>query len=442
MAVKLNDHFTYKKIIKAVLAPIFMMIYTSVYSIVDGFFVSNFVNKTAFAALNLVFPVTMIIGSLGFMMGAGGSALVAKTLGEGQTKKANEIFSGIVYSTVILGAAVSLIVFFFVEDIARALGATEEMLPYCTLYGRILICSEAAFMLQNLFQTFFIVAERPGLGFLVTAIAGVTNMVLDALFIIPLDMGLAGAAYATVIGQVVGAVVPIFYFVSKKSNVLRLGKGSFSPTMLLKTATNGSSELLSNIAASVVSMVYNAQLLHYLGENGVSAYGIIMYTGFIFAAVFIGYAIGSSPIVSYNYGAGNTDELKNVFKKSMILNAVSGVVMTALSLALARILAGIFVSGDKELLDLTTDAMRIYGISFIFVGLNIFSSAFFTALNNGLISAVVSFARTMVFQLGSILLLPLAFGVNGIWASVIVAEGLAFVLDVIFLVTNRKKYNY
>lgn len=442
MAVKLNDHFTYKKIIKAVLAPIFMMIFTSVYSIVDGFFVSNFVNKTAFAALNLVFPVTMIIGSLGFMMGTGGSALVAKTLGEGQTKKANEMFSGIVYSTVILGAVVSLAVFFFVEDIARALGATEEMLPYCTLYGRILICSEAAFMLQNLFQTFFIVAERPGLGFLVTAMAGVTNMVLDALFIIPLDMGLAGAAYATVIGQVVGAVVPVFYFVSKKSNVLRLGKGSFSPKMLLKTATNGSSELMSNIAASVVSMVYNAQLLHYLGENGVSAYGIIMYTGFIFAAVFIGYAIGTSPIVSYNYGAGNTDELKNVFKKSMILNAVSGVVMTALSLALARILAGIFVSGDKELLDLTTDAMRIYGISFIFVGLNIFSSAFFTALNNGLISAVVSFARTMVFQLGSILLLPLAFGVNGIWASVIVAEGLAFVLDVIFLITNRKKYNY
>lgn len=442
MAVKLNDHFTYKKIIKAVLAPIFMMIFTSVYSIVDGFFVSNFVNKTAFAALNLVFPVTMIIGSLGFMMGTGGSALVAKTLGEGQTKKANEMFSGIVYSTVILGAAVSLAVFFFVEDIARALGATEEMLPYCALYGRILICSEAAFMLQNLFQTFFIVAERPGLGFLVTAMAGVTNMVLDALFIIPLDMGLAGAAYATVIGQVVGAVVPIFYFASKKSNILRLGKGSFSPKMLLKTATNGSSELMSNIAASVVSMVYNAQLLRYLGENGVSAYGIIMYTGFIFAAVFIGYAIGTSPIVSYNYGAGNTDELKNVFKKSMILNAVSGVVMTALSLALARVLAGIFVSGDKELLDLTTDAMRIYGISFIFVGLNIFSSAFFTALNNGLISAVVSFARTLVFQLGSILLLPLAFGVNGIWAAVIVAEGLAFVLDVIFLITNRKKYNY
>lgn len=442
MAVKLNDHFTYKKIIKAVSAPIFMMIFTSVYSIVDGFFVSNFVNKTAFAALNLVFPVTMIIGSLGFMMGTGGSALVAKTLGEGQTKKANEMFSGIVYSTVILGAVVSLAVFFFVEDIARALGATEEMLPYCTLYGRILICSEAAFMLQNLFQTFFIVAERPGLGFLVTAMAGVTNMVLDALFIIPLDMGLAGAAYATVIGQVVGAVVPIFYFASKKSNVLRLGKGSFYPKMLLKTATNGSSELMSNIAASVVSMVYNAQLLRYLGENGVSAYGIIMYTGFIFAAVFIGYAIGTSPIVSYNYGAGNTDELKNVFKKSIILNAVSGVVMTALSLALARVLAGIFVSSDKELLDLTTDAMRKYSISFIFVGLNIFSSAFFTALNNGLISAVVSFARTLVFQLGSILLLPIAFGVNGIWAAVIVAEGLAFVLDVIFLITNRKKYNY
>ncbi len=442
MSVALNEHFTIKKILKAVVAPIFMMIFTSVYSIVDGVFVSNFVNKTAFAALNLVFPVIMIIGALGFMMGTGGSALVAKTLGEGDEEKANKIFSGVVYSTFILGAVVSLITVFFVKDISILLGATEEMLPYCTIYGQIIIAAEAAFMLQNLFQTFFIVAEKPGLGFLITAIAGVTNIILDAAFIVGAKMGLAGAAYATIIGQIVGAVIPVIYFFTKKNCRLHLGKATFSPKILFKTVTNGSSELLSNIAASIVSMLYNIQLLKFAGENGVSAYGIIMYTSFIFAAVFIGYAIGVAPIISYNYGAKNDAELKNVYKKSMILNSVTGLIMAALSIALSRVLASIFVSYDAELLQMTTTAMRIYSVSFAFMGVNIFISAFFTALNNGLISAAVSFARTLIFQTGSVLLLPKALGLNGIWGAIIVAEGLALALGIIFLITNRKKYNY
>lgn len=440
--VHLNEHFTYKKIIKAVIMPIFMMVFTSVYSIVDGFFVSNFVNKTAFAALNLVFPTLMILGSIGFMMGAGGSALVAKSLGEGKKEEANKIFSGVVYATAIMGIAVTLLVVFFVKDISVLLGATEEMLPYCVTYARILVAGITLFMIQNLFQTFFIVAERPGLGFLITAAAGVTNIILDAVFIIVAKLGLAGAAYATVIGQFVGSVIPVIYFFSKKNPSLRLGKPTFAPPIIIKTITNGSSELLSNIAASIVSIVYNFQLLKFAGENGVSAYGIIMYTSFIFAAIFIGYAIGVAPIVSYNYGAQTHTELKNVLKKSLVLNAVSGVIMTVISASLAKVLASIFVSYDPELLSMTTTAIRIYSISFIFMGINIFTSSFFTALNNGLISAIVSFSRTLVFQIGAVLLLPLAFEINGIWEAIIVAEGLAFVMDAILIFVYRKKYNY
>lgn len=440
--VHLNEHFTYKKIIKAVIMPIFMMVFTSVYSIVDGFFVSNYVNKTAFASLNLVFPIMMILGSLGFMMGAGGSALVAKSLGEGKKEEVNKIFSGVVYATSIMGVVVTLLVVFFVKDISVLLGATEEMLPYCVTYARILVAGMTLFMIQNLFQTFFIVAERPGLGFLITAAAGVTNIILDAVFIIVAKLGLAGAAYATVIGQFVGSIVPVIYFFSKKNPSLRLGKPTFAPPIIIKTITNGSSELLSNIAASIVSIVYNFQLLKFAGENGVSAYGIIMYTSFIFAAIFIGYAIGVAPIVSYNYGAQTHKELKNVMKKSLVLNAVSGVIMTVLSASLAKVLASIFVSYDPELLSMTTTAIRIYSVSFIFMGINIFTSSFFTALNNGLISAIVSFSRTLVFQIGAVLLLPLAFGINGIWKAIIVAEGLAFVMDSFFIFVYRKKYNY
>lgn len=442
MAVHLDEHFTYKKIGKAVFAPILMMIFTSVYGIVDGIFVSNFVGKTAFAALNLVMPVIMIIGALGFMMGAGGSALVGKTLGEGDKEQANKIFSGIVYSTMILGAVVTLAVIFFIEPISKLLGATEEMLPYCTLYGQILVGGITLFMLQNLFQTFFIVAEKSVLGFVVTLVAGITNIVLDAAFVVGAHLGLAGAAYATVIGQFLGALIPIIYFACKNPSTLRLGKPTFAPKMLLKTVTNGSSELLSNVAASIVGMVYNLQLLKFAGEDGVSAYGVIMYASFIFAAVFLGYAIGVAPIISFNYGAQNHDEMKNVLKKSVILNVIAGVVMTVLSVALARPLSKIFVGYDAALLDMTTVAMRIYSISFIFMGLNIFTSSFFTALNNGLVSAIVSFARTLVFQISAVMLLPLAFGLNGIWAAIIVAELLALILGVIFILTNRKKYGY
>lgn len=442
MAVHLNEHFTFKKLLKATFPSILMMVFTSIYSIVDGLFVSNYVGTSAFSAVNLIYPVVMIIGAIGFMMGAGGSALVSKTLGEGDKERANKIFSMVVYFTVILGLVISAIVFIFIEDISILLGATPEMLPYCKIYGQILVGSEIAFMIQNLFQNFFIVAEKPMFGFIVTVGAGITNMILDAVFIVVFKWGVAGAAIATVVAQVVGALVPIIYFSRKNKSLLKLTKTKLEFGVLLKSCTNGSSELLSNISASIVSMIYNKQLLKFAGENGVAAYGVIMYASFIFAAVFIGYSIGTAPIVGYNYGSKNHEELRNIKKKSLFLTATFGVVMTVLSMTLAKPLSSIFVSYDKELLDMTTGAMRIYSVSFIFMGVNIFTSSFFTALNDGLTSAIVSFARTLIFQTSAVLLLPLAFGLDGVWAAIIVAEALSLVLDIIFLIAKRKKYNY
>ena len=440
--VRLSDHFTYKKLFKAVLSPILMMVFTSIYGIVDGLFISNVEGDTAFSAVNLIIPVTMAIGAIGFMFGAGGSALVSKTLGEGDKDKAQSIFTAIVIINAAVGFAISVLTFIFVEQIVTLLGATPEMKDYAVKYGRIILIGEIAFMTQNLFQNFFIVAERPHLGFIVTVGAGVTNMILDAVMVAVLRLGVDGAAIATVTSQVVGSVIPIIYFAKKNTSLLRFRKPAFRTDYIFKTVTNGFSEFLSNVSASFVSMVYNKQLMSYRGQDGVTAYGIIMYASFIFAAVFIGYAIGTAPIIGYNYGAQNHDELKNVFKKSMILNFATGIVMTTLSVVFARLLCSIFVGYNPALLDFSAQAMRIFSIGFIFMGLNIFTSSFFTALNNGLISAIVSAFRTLVCQLVMVFTLPIIWGVDGIWISIVAAEALALCLDIVFLITNRKKYHY
>ncbi len=440
--VRLSDHFTYKKLFKAVLSPILMMVFTSIYGIVDGLFISNVEGDTAFSAVNLIIPVTMAIGAIGFMFGAGGSALVSKTLGEGDKDKAQSIFTAIVIINAAVGFAISVLTFIFVEQIVTLLGATPEMKDYAVKYGRIILIGEIAFMTQNLFQNFFIVAERPHLGFIVTVGAGVTNMILDAVMVAVLRLGVEGAAIATVISQVVGSVIPIIYFAKKNTSLLRFRKPAFRTDYIFKTVTNGFSEFLSNVSASFVSMIYNKQLMSYRGQDGVTAYGIIMYASFIFAAVFIGYAIGTAPVIGYNYGAKNHDELKNVFKKSMILNFATGIVMTTLSVVFAKLLCSIFVGYNPALLDFSAQAMRIFSIGFIFMGLNIFTSSFFTALNNGLISAIVSAFRTLVCQLVMVFTLPLIWGVDGIWISIVAAEALALCLEIVFLITNRKKYHY
>ena len=442
MAIQLSDHFTYRRLLRFVWPPITMMIFTSIYGVVDGFFISNYVGKIPFAAVNLIMPFLMILGALGFMLGAGGSALVSKTLGEGKKEKANQIFSMLVLVGILTGIILAVVGILFLEPIAIFLGAEGEIIHYCVIYGRIILIALPAFMLQNMFQSFLVTAERPELGLVMTVLAGVTNIVLDALFMGAFAWGTIGAAWATAISQFVGGVAPFFFFLKPKRSLLRLTKPVFDGKALLKTCTNGSSELVTNISMSVVSMLYNFQLLKYAGENGVAAYGVIMYVNFIFVAIFIGYAIGTAPIIGFHYGAKNESELQSIFKKSMNLNLIAGIVLAVAGLFLSRALAELFVGYDSELCEMTIKGFRIYTISFLFCGFNIFGSSLFTALGNGLVSAVISFLRTLLFQVAAILVMPLIWGLDGIWYSVAVAEIVALVLTMTFVVKLRGKYHY
>ncbi len=445
MAIHLSEHFTYKKLLKATLPTILMMVCTSVYGIVDGMFVSNLVSKSAFAGVNLIMPVLMIIAAFGFMLGAGGSALTAKTLGEGQKERANAIFSMVLYFTIIAGILISVLVFLFLEPITRALGGvntTEETIQNAVLYGRIFVAFETVYMLQNVFQSFFVTAEKAMMGFIVTVAAGVTNILLDALFMGAFHLGVVGAAVATGISQVVGAAIPLIYFMRKNTSLLHIKwtKLEFAP--LFKACTNGSSELLSNIAMSVISILFNMQLLRFAGENGIVAYGVIMYAGFIFCAMFIGYVIGIAPIVGYHYGAKNEGELKSLFKKSLCITAIFSIVMLVLTEVFAGVLSGIFVGYDKELQAFTAKGFRLYGISFSLCGFNIFASGFFTALNDGLISALISFSRTLVFQVIFVLILPIFWEINGVWLSIVAAEIFSLMVSAVCFILKRKKYRY
>ena len=442
MKIQLSDHFTYKRLLRFVLPSIVMMIFTSIYSVVDGLFVSNFVGKTAFAAVNLVMPVMMGLSALGFMVGTGGSAIVARTLGEGNREKANEYFSLLVYVTAIGGALLSLLSVFLFPVFCRGMGAEGELLANGVMYGRISAISLTAFMLQNVFQSFFVAAEKPKLGLAVVVSAGVTNMVLDYLFIAVLGFGLKGAAMATVTGELIGGLTPILYFSRKNSSLLRLGRTKFDGRLLLNTCANGSSELMTNLSSSIVNTVFNLQLMKFSGENGVAAFGTIMYASFIFSAVFFGYSIGSAPVISYNLGAENYKELKNVYGKSMRFVGIWGVFLVFLTHMIAEPLARIFVGYDTELLTLTSHGFKMYATAFLISGFNIFGSAFFTALNNGVLSALISFLRTLVFQLGSVLILPVLLGIDGIWYSVTLAEVLTLCVTLTFMIAQRKKYYY
>lgn len=442
MQIQLSEHFTYKKLLRFVLPSIVMMIFTSIYGVVDGLFVSNYVGKTAFAAVNLIMPFLMAISALGFMIGTGGSAIIAKTLGEGKKKQANEYFSMLVYLTLIGGIVLSALGILFSPLIARGLGADGALLTNCVLYARITLLSMPAFMLQNVFQSFFVTAEKPKLGLGVIVIAGVTNMVLDFLLVGVFQIGLAGAAFATVTSECIGGLFPILYFARRNSSLLKLGRTHFNGKIFLCACGNGSSELMTNLSSSIVNSLYNIQLMNLAGENGVAAFGTIMYVNFIFIAIFLGYSIGSAPLVSYHYGAGNHDELKNLFGKSLRLIRIWGLMLFILAQLIARPLAAIFVGYDADLFSMTQNGFRIYCIVYLINGFNIYGSSFFTALNNGLISAAISFLRTLVFQLAAVLLLPLLLGINGIWSAVAVAEVLTLGLTVTFFVRNRKKYHY
>ncbi len=434
MKIQLSEHFTYKKLLRFVLPSIVMMIFTSIYGVVDGLFVSNYVGKTAFAAVNLVMPLLMMLSALGFMMGTGGSAIVAKTLGQGDKERANRYFSMMVYVTVVGGVVLTVLGLVFLRPIVIALGAEGEMIGECLIYGRISLASLTFFMVQNVFQSFFVAAEKPHLGLGVMVAAGVTNMVLDYLFIVILGWGIAGAAAATAAGEI--------YFSRKNTSLLRLTKTKIKGKILLKACTNGSSELMTNLSMSLVNMLYNVQLMKLAGEDGVAAYGVIMYVNFIFLATFIGYSIGSAPIVGYHFGAQNHNELKNLFRKSLRLIGGWGVLLMLLAFALSGPLARFFVGYDAELLAMTSHGLRLYALAFLVSGFNIYGSAFFTALNNGLVSAVISFLRTLVFQMAAVLILPRLLGLNGIWLAILVAELLALGVTLQFFIRKKKVYHY
>lgn len=438
----MSDHFTYKRLLKFTFPSMVMMVFTSVYGVVDGFFVSNFVGKTPFAAVNFIMPLLMILGCGGFMFGTGGSALIAKTMGEGRREKANELFSLIVYGALVCGIVITVLGLIFLRPAAVLMGAKGQLLEDSVFYGNIILLATPFYILQYEFQCLFATAGKPQLGLCITVASGFTNMILDGVFVAIFSWGLFGAAAATALSQFVGGVVPLIYFGQKNSSLLRLGTCKFDGKALVKTCANGSSELMSNISMSVVSMLYNIQLMKYAGENGVAAYGVLMYVSFIFQAVFIGYAVGGAPVIGYHYGAKHYEELRNLRKKSMRLMGMMSVTMFLAGQVLARPLSLVFVSYDRELLDMTVRGFFIFSFSFLLSGFSIFTSAFFTALNDGLTSALISFLRTLVFQSGAVLLFPLWWGLDGIWLSVVAAEVLAAVVMVLFLAGKRKVYHY
>lgn len=444
MRIQLSDHFGYKKLMRFTLPSIAMMIFTSVYTVVDGFFVSNFAGKTPFAAVNLIMPVLLILGTVGFMFGTGGTAIVAKTCGEGDVKRANRYFSLFVYVAGGIGVLLAVLGIFFIRPIAVLLGASGELLENCVVYSRIILLALPFFVLQMMFQSFFVAAEKPGLGLVVTISSGMANIILDAVLVtlLPREWKLAGAATATAVSQTVGGVIPLVYFFRKNSSILRLGKTEFDGKAILKACINGSSEFMSNISMNIVGILYNMQLMKYAGENGIAAYGVMMYVSMIFSAAFVGYSIGTAPVIGYHYGAGNTGELKSLLHKSLMIIVGFSAGMVIAAELLAQPLSGVFVGYDEELLNLTVSGFRIFALSFGFMGFGIFASGFFTALNDGLTSAAISFLRTLVFETAAVIILPVFLGINGIWCSVAVAEFTSVILGGIFLGIKKKKYHY
>lgn len=448
--IQLSDHFTYLRLYRFVLPTIIMMVFTSIYSVVDGLFVSNYVGGIPFAALNLIFPLIMVLGSVGFMFGTGGNAVVSKKLGEGDRKGANEVFSLLIYVTTAVGIALAILGILLARPIARWFVSFEEnmsaadrvgMIEHCVLYARIVLASLPGFMLQNVFQGFFVTSEKPRLGLYVIIFAGCMNIFLDYLFVAVFEFGLAGAALATAMSQMVGGLTPLFYFCRKNNSLLRLGKTHYDGKTLLQVCFNGSSELLSNISMSLVTILYNSQLMRFAGINGVSAYGIIMYANFVFISIFIGYSIGAAPIVGYNYGAENKKELQNVLKKSLVTVAGFGLLMAVSAWLLSDTLAFVFVRNDENLYNLTVHGFNIYAFAFLICGLNIFGSAFFTALSNGLISALISSSRILI-QVVMVLVLPIFWEVEGIWYSIVVSEILSSLFAIACLYFKRKRYGY
>ena len=442
MAIKLSDHFTYGKLFRFTLPSITMMICTSIYSVVDGLFVSNLIGENALSAVNIMFPVAMIIGAVGFMLGAGGSAIVARTMGEGKQELANRYFSMIILCVLGLGVSLSMLSLLFVEPLARLVGASDLLMDDCLAYGAVLLGGSFVFMLQITFQTFFVTAELPKVGLFFSLASGVTNVILDYLLMGPLNLGIVGAAWGTVLGYGVGGVLPLLFFLKPAKGALRLCPTRLYLRELKNACVNGSSELMSNLSASLIGILYNLQLMRMVGELGVAAYSVMMYVDFAFAAVFLGFSMGSGPIISFHYGAGNVVELKSILRKSVTVIGAASVSMVVLAQVLGRPLAMAFVGYNPELLEMTVHGFRIFALSYLFCGMGVYGSGFFTALCNGAVSALISFLRLFLFRGGMVILLPLFLKLDGIWLAVVVADALGALIAVLLIWIYRKRYGY
>ncbi len=442
MEIGLDGHFTYRKLLRFVASPVLMMLFTSLYGVVDGFFVSNYVGSTGLAAVNLIWPLVMGVSTIGFMVGSGGSAVVSKTLGEGDHQKANSYFSLLIYVTAGVGLALSVLFLFLIRPVSVALGASGPLLADCVSYGRWLTVFALPFILQVAFQSFLVTAGKPDLSLGFSIFGGAANMVLDWLFIVPLHMGVAGAALATGLGQVIGGVIPLVYFLGKNNSLLSLGRTKWNGWVLLKTCTNGASEMVTNLSTTVVQTLYNIRLMGLVGEAGVAAYGIILYVMFVFTALYYGYAMGAAPLVGFHFGARNRKELQSLFRKSIVLLLGAGVILTALAEAVSGPLTAVFAGYDPDLFAMTLRGFRLYALSFLLMGMSVWGSAFFTALSNGLVSAVISFLRTLVFETGAVLLLPLVLGLDGIWLSGLAAEIASLAVTVGFFRRMGPRYGY
>ncbi len=441
MRIQLSDHFTMRRLLRFTLPSIVMMVVTSIYSVVDGLFVANVVGSNALASINIVMPMFLILGAFGFMMGSGGSAEVAKTMGEGREDDAKSYFTTLTIAVAVLGVGLTAATIFFIRPLSYFMGASDLLIEDCVIYGTICLIGNIPYMLQTFFQTFFITAEKPKLGMVLTIASGVTNIVLDWLFIVVFQWGIAGAAVATSIGYAVGGFLPLLYFARKNSSRLHFVKPHVHWRMLLHSAGNGSSEMVSNASRALTTFLFNIQLMRLVGEAGVSAITIMQYVNFVFIAVMIGFSVGSAPVVGYHYGAQNQTELKGLFRICMTFIVTTCLCMFALSELAAGPLVAVFAD-SQSLYEMTLWGFRLFAISFAAVGINIFASAFFTALCNGAVSAFISFMRTIVFEAGAVLLLPVFFDLNGVWIALPVAEGLGVLVSVICLVIFRKRYHY
>lgn len=442
MKIQLSDHFNYRRLLRFTLPSIIMMVFTSIYGVVDGLFVSNIVGSRALSSINIIMPLIMSIGAFGFMFGTGGSAVIAKTLGEGKEKLAKQYFTTLVLTIIVCGIILSAVCLIFIRPISYLLGASDLLIEDCVTYGTILVLGSVFFMLQTSFQTFFIIDERPKLGLLLTVIAGITNIILDFLFVYVFRWGIAGAAWATVTGYIIGGTVPIIYYFTPDNRILHFTKTKLYPRMLLDSCLNGSSEMVTNISMSFVTVLYNLQMMKLIGESGVAAYSAIMYVSFVFVAIFIGFSIGTAPIISFHYGAGNKHELKSLLRKSLVVISVISVTMVLLAQIFSSFIAAAFSGGDTALAIFTNKGFLLYSLSFFFTGFGIFGSAFFTALCNGVVSAILSFLRTLILPTLLILILPIFLGLDGVWLTVVAADCIASVNTFVFLLWKRKQYGY